>query len=302
MAAVPLLLALLVAPAAALEFDRVYGASSFKFLKLPLSPRIVALGGAGAGLADGAGELDLNPAAPALDSARLVVGKGLPFAAFEAGTSHIVWSVPYRRSYRILINARYLGFDKIQGYEMTGPTTAYGAHTLKGQLGLAGTSSGLSWGFTANFAENAVADANYRTAMLNIGLRYRLMDGLGAGLSVINADFWGSESENAEFEDPFPPTAVQAGLAYSRPVGKAFRASVAADVRTRNDEKMAFPVGAEITWQDLITVRAGFPFAEPEPDFAAGLGLTWSRFGFQYAFQGHPDLGPGHYWALEVRY
>src|SRR5688572_24136142 len=135
----------LAAASLALDLDREYGASSFKFLKLPLSPRIVGLAGAGAALADGVGDLDLNPAAPAYDSGRLVAGKGYPFSEFEAGSSHITWSVP-THGYRVLINARYLGFDRIKGYdELARPTTPYGAHTLKGQLGMAGRLGHLGW-------------------------------------------------------------------------------------------------------------------------------------------------------------
>jgi hypothetical protein len=63
MRALALLLLSLVPASLALEIDREYGSSSFKFLKLPLSPRIVGLAGAGSALADGAGEIDLNPAA-----------------------------------------------------------------------------------------------------------------------------------------------------------------------------------------------------------------------------------------------
>lgn len=302
-----LLLSLALAlPAFALELDREYGSSSFKFLKLPLSPRIVGLGGAGSALIDGAGDLDLNPAAPAYDSGRLVAGKGYPFSEFEAGSSHITWSVP-RGSSRILVNARYLGFEKIRGFDdLARPTTAYGAHTLKGQLGMAGRRGNLGWGATVNYAENSIADANYRTAMVNVGARYRLYEGsagaLHAGLSVINADFWGSGAKQDGFEDPFPPTAVQAGLAYARPFGANLKAALAADVRTRNDEKMCFPVGLELSWQDMLFVRGGFPVAEQEPGLAAGLGLAWSLFRFQYAFQGHETLGPGHYWSLEIRY
>jgi hypothetical protein len=300
----PLLLCLLslVPAASALDLDREYGASSFKFLKLPLSPRIVGLAGAGSALADGAGDLDLNPAAPAYDSGRLVAGKGYPFSEFEAGSSHITWSVP-TRGYRVLINARYLGFDKIKGYdELARPTTPYGAHTLKGQVGVAGRWDRLGWGATVNFAENSIASANYRTAMVNVGARYRVIEGLHAGLSFINADFWGSEAEIDGGEDPFPPTAIQAGLAYSRALGAHLRAAVAVDARTRNDEKLCWPVGAEIAWNETIFVRGGFPVAEPEPGLAAGLGLAWSWFRFQYAFQGHETLGPGHFWALELRY
>lgn len=299
-------------PAHALDLDREYGASSFKFLKLPLSPRIVALGGAGAALADGAGDLDLNPAAPASDSGRLVVGKGYPFSEFYGGSSHIIWSIP-NRDYRILLNARYLGFDKINGYdELARTTTPYGAHTLKGQIGLAGRGwpgrgrqsrlQDLTWGFTANLAENSVAGANYRTAMVNVGMRYRVFEGMHAGLSVVNADFWGSEAKIEGNEDPFPPTAIQAGLAYARGLGAGFRAALAVDARTRNDEKLTWPMGLEVSWRDMIYARGGFPVAEQEPGIAAGLGLAWSMFRFQYAFQGHETLGPGHFWALEIRY
>jgi hypothetical protein len=52
----------------------------------------------------------------------------------------------------------------------------------------------------------------------------------------------------------------------------------------------------------MVTARAGFPFAEQEPGFAAGLGLRWSLFRFAYAFQSHAELGPGHWWALDLAY
>lgn len=296
-------LALALAPAVrALETDREYGSASFQFLKLPLSPRIVALGGAGAALADGAGDLDLNPAAPVSDSARLVVGKGFPFAEFGSGSSHIVWSVK-RGGSRILLNARYLGFDKIRGYDdLARPTTHYGAHTLKGQLGYAGRYGRLDYGATLNFAENSISGANYRTAMVNVGLRGRVFDGLHAGLSVVNADFWGSRARIEGNEDPFPPTAIQAGLSYARAIGRGFRAAAAVDARTRNDEKLAFPMGLEVSWQDILYARMGFPVAEPEPGLAAGLGLQWNQFRVQYAFQGHEVLAPGHFWSFEIAF
>jgi hypothetical protein len=296
-------------PASALEIDRVYGEAGFKFLKLPLSPRVVGLAGAGAALVDGAGELDLNPAAPADDSASLVVGKGFPYGEFEAGSSHITWSVPFR-GYRILVNARYLGFDKINGYDDLGKATApYGAHTLKGQAGVAGKLQALSWGVTVNYAENSIASANYGSAMINAGARYAVLPGLHAGLSLINADFWGSKAQDASNPDPFPPTALQAGLSYARPVGAGVTAAVAVDARTRNDEELAFPAGLEASWHNMVFLRAGLPFGEQTFELGeafsslhAGLGLRWSIFDFQYAFEAHPELSPAHFWELAIHY
>jgi hypothetical protein len=286
----------------AVEFDRQFGEASYKFLKLPLSPRVVGLGGAGAALADGAGEIDLNPAAAAADSGALIVGKGYPFAQFQANSSNIAWSVPVS-GYRILVGARYLGFDDIPGFtEQDRSASKYGAHTLKAQAGLAGRYLDLHWGATLGYAGNSIANANYSSAMVSAGARYQVFPGLMAGASVLNADFWDSEAKDADNQDPFPPTALQAGLSYSRSLGADFTAALAADARTRNDERLVWPLGLEMAWKQTLFVRGGFPLGEQEPALAAGLGLRWSYFQFQYAFQGHETLGPAHYWALDIRY
>jgi hypothetical protein len=290
------------AAAHALEFDREFGEASFKFLKLPLSPRVVALGGSGVALADGAGEIDLNPAAPAGDSGQLVLGRGYPFAEFQANTSHITWSVPYR-GYRILLNARYLGFDDIPGWTVqNNPTADYGAHTLKAQAGLAGGFHRLMWGATVGFANNNIANASYSSAMVNAGARYPVLPGLMAGLSVVNADFWGSKAKDANYRDPFSPTAVQAGLSYTHALGAGLEGSAAVDARTRNDEKMVWPMGLEVSWREILFARAGYPLGEQEPALSMGMGLEWSLFRFQYAFQSHETLSPAHYWSLDILY
>jgi hypothetical protein len=95
---------------------------------------------------------------------------------------------------------------------------------------------------------------------------------------------------------------LQVGVAYARAFGADWKAALTADARARNDEDAAYPAGAEVSWRDLITVRAGYPFGEPEPGFSAGVGLHWSMFRLAYAFQSHPALGPGHYWSLDIAY
>ncbi len=286
----------------ALEVNRQYGEASFQYLKLPLSPRIVGLAGAGAALADAAGDMELNPAAPAADSGHLVVGRGYPFSEFQSNSSHIAWSIP-AQGYRVVLNARYLGFDNIPGYDGLGnSTTAYSAHTLKAEAGLAGNYAGFGWGATLNFAGNSIANANYATAMINAGLRYQLFTGLYAGLSVVNADFWDSQAQDPNNANPFPPTSLQAGLSYAHALGADFTGAVAVDARTRNDERMVFPAGLELSWKKAVFARVGFPFGEQEPGLAAGLGLRWSRFEFQYAYQMHATLSPGHFWSLDIAY
>ncbi len=288
-------------PVYALETDRVYGASSYQFLKLPLSPKVIGMGGAGVAYASSAAEIDVNPAAARSDSGSLFVGKGYPFQEFGADANHITWSLPYR-GYRILVNARYLGFEDIAGYDgLSHATSPYSAHTYKGQLGAAGAYGKLHWGVTVNYALNNIASSNYSTGMVNAGLRYELFSGFHLGVGGVNGDFWTSEAEFDGNEAPFPPTAVQAGIAYQRAMG-SWQAGLALDARTRNDEKLTFPMGLEVGWRELLFARVGFPVAEPEPDFSAGLGVRWSLFQFDYALQRHETLSPGHYWALGIRY
>ncbi len=296
-----LVVAILARPGFALQTDRQYGEASFKFLKLSLSPRATALGGAGAALLDGIGDADLNPAAAARDSGALALGQGYPFQAFSATGSQIAWNLPWDNR-RVTLHARYLGYDDIPGYDASGqPTAAYAAYTLKLQAGLAGNLWGFAYGASLAFAQNNIAaDADYRTGLVNVGLMRSLPFGFALGLAALNADFWTSTAKDGSLI--FPPTTLQAGLAYSRSLPENIRASVALDARTRNDEQIAFPAGLEASWKDLLWVRAGWPFAEPEPALSLGLGLRWSRFGFDYAYQGHAVMAGGHTWALEVRY
>jgi hypothetical protein len=300
---IPAISALCISGALAqgVETDRGYGEASFQFLKLSMSPRSTALGGSGMALVDGIGDADLNPAAAARDSGALALGQGYPFLAFSATGSHIAWNLPWGKSRRILVQARYLGFDDIPGWDgLNQPTASYGAHTLKVQSGLAGKFRGLAYGVTAAYAQNHIADADYAIALVNAGLWYGLPFGLALGVAGMNVDFW--KSSEAETAGVFPPTAVQAGLSYTRSLPAESKLSVALDARTRNDEQLSFPAGVEASWKETLWLRVGYPFAEPEPSPSLGLGLRWSRFGFHYAYQGHAVLSGGHFWSLELRY
>ncbi len=284
----------------ALVIDRPYGDASFQFLKLPLSPRSTALGGAGAALVDGIGDADLNPAAAARDSAAVELGQIYTPAAFSATGSQAGWDLPLGNR-RLTLHARYLGFGNIPGYDGGDQATgAYGAYTLKLQGGLAGFFWGTAYGVSMAYAQNTIAEGNYATGMVNAGLQRNLPWGFAVGAAVVNADFWTSAALDGS--QVFPPTSIQAGVSLTRDLSPRLRVSLAADARTRNDEEIAFPAGVEVSWNDVLWLRAGYPFAEPTAAFSAGMGLRWSRFGFNYAYQGNAVLTGGQFWALEIRY
>jgi hypothetical protein len=294
------MLPLTAGSASALDTGLQLGASSFKFLKLPLSPRATAMGGAGTGLVEGAGESELNPAAAARGPGALILGQEYPPQEFGTTASHLSWSLPWGER-RITLNTRYLGFDKIPGWDGSGnATTAYDAYTLKLQAGLAGTAMGFAYGASAAYAQNNIAEATYSAALLNAGLHRDLGRGFSAGASAMNVDFWTSSSKS-NGEKPAAPAIFQAGLGYVRPLRPGMRVAAAVDARKVNDEDVVFPVGAEMMFMDALFVRAGYPVGDPDNGFGLGFGLKWNRFGFNYAYKSHSQLSGAHGWTLEIR-
>lgn len=287
-----------VAPARAQE-DLALGASSFQFLKLPLSPRTTAMGGAGAALAMGAGEAEINPAAGARSGGALTLGQEYPPQEFGTNASHVAWNLPWGAR-RVMLHARYLGFDKIPGWDDdNNATTPYEAHTLKLQGGLAGTNFGFDWGGSAAYARNNIADVTYAALVVNAGVRKGFSHGVSAGLSVMNAPVWADQTRESG-ETVEPPTTWQAGLGYERDLRPGSRFALAVDARLTRDEDVVFPVGVEYMLMDALSLRAGYPLADADNSFGAGFGVRWSRFTFNYAYKHHTTLSGAHGWTLEI--
>lgn len=276
------------------------GGPSFAFLRLPLSPRVTALGGAGAAVAEGPADAEVNPAAAMRDGGVLAVGQEYPSSEFGGNASHIGWSLPWR-GHRILLHLRHLGFDPIPGFDDdNNSTTAYDAHTLKLQAGMATTRFGFDWGGSLGYARNHIASATYSAVVANAGVRRDLSGGFSAGASVTHLAVWTGRSMDAT-ESVEPPRTLRAGIGYARTVRPGSDVLVALDARVTGDEDAVFPLGVEYTYANTLTVRAGYPLADPDNRLTLGVGLRWSRFGFQYAYRGHAELSGGHGWMLEIR-
>lgn len=274
-------------------------APGFQFLKLSLAPRSVAMGGAGAALAEGAGEAEVNPAAAARAGGSLTLGQEYAPREFGARASHLSVGLPWD-SRRILLHMRYLGFNDIPGWDAdNNSTTPYGAHTLKLQAGLAGAVLGVDWGGSLGYAQNNVADASYSAALANVGLRRALPWNLSAGVAATNVSLWSGRSRSAT-ENAEPPAILRAGLGWTRDLRPGSSVSLAADVVKTGNEDAVFPVGVEGKIFDALFVRAGWPVGDPDNRLALGLGLKWSRFALNYAYKGHSTLSGSHGWTLEI--
>ncbi|HEX2613252.1 MAG TPA: hypothetical protein VHO02_06650 [Fibrobacteria bacterium] len=274
-------------------------APGFQFLKLSLVPRSVAMGGAGAALAEGAGEAEVNPAAAARVPGSLTLGQEYAPREFGARASHLSWGLPWGPR-RVVVHARYLGFDEIPGWDAdNNSTTPYAAHTLKLQAGMAGGNFGVDWGGSLAYARNNVADASYSAALLNVGARRALPWGLAAGAAATNVSLWSGRSRSA-MENAEPASILRGGLAWTRDLRPGSSVSLAADAVKTGEEDVVLPVGVEYKVFDALFLRAGWPVADPDNRLTLGLGLKWSRFAFQYAYKGHSALSGGHGWTLEI--
>lgn len=257
-------------------FNIPQGESSFDFLKFSLSPRAAALGGSGVALVDGIADADLNPAAAARDSGDLSLGQGY-FPTSQATANYISWNIPWDTQ-RITVQARYLGYDNIQGYNAVNDSTAaYGSYTLKMQVGTAGFLYGFAYGVSAAFAQQDVADGTYETGLFNLGLWRALPYGFAAGLAVTNADFWASRAQDGS--EIYPPTTIQGGLAYSRQVVDDVRVSATLDARKVNDEDFTFPVGIEANWRNILSLRLGYPISIPSRGWTTAWGCAGHGMG-----------------------
>jgi hypothetical protein len=280
-----------------------YGKASFQLLKLHLSPRTVALAGAGTALNGSSLEAtDVNPAAAGSDSGIIWLGHGIPYREFQSFIPNLTWNIPIG-SYRLSLNTRYLGFKDIPGWdEDRDPTSAYSSHTIKVQSGLAGIFHSVYWGLSANYALNSISFANYHTVLFNAGLQYQIIPGLWTGGAITNGEIWTSSAIYSENENPVPPTVARMGFAYHINLPKGFLLRAALDARTRIDERLNFPAGIEIGWREMLYFRTGYAFKEPEQAMPFGAGLKWGLFVLDYAFQRHKTLSPGHYFALGIRF
>jgi hypothetical protein len=285
-------------------FDNLFSVPSgetnfFEFLNYSLSPRSEALGGAGVALVDGIADADLNPAAAARDSGDLSLGQGY-FPTAAATANYISWNIPVEDQ-RITVEARYLGDDNTQGFNsIDDSTAAYGGYTLKLQAGTAGYFEGFAYGVSAAFAQHTIADGTYEAGLFNLGLWRDLQYGFSAGFSMTNVALWTSKAQDGS--EVIAPTVTQGGLAYSRALPDNFRVSAALDARKVNDENIAFPAGLEASWRNILSVRLGYPFAASNASADYGLGLRWSRYGFDYVYQGNTVTGGAYFWALSIRY
>ncbi|MFZ4620375.1 MAG: PorV/PorQ family protein [Bacteroidota bacterium] len=128
------------------------------------------------------------------------------------------------------------------------------------------------------------------------GLLYKVNNEINAGLSIVNV---GSMSV-LRSEKSVLPTTVRLGASYKSALAESFGFIGAADiVKTVDDSNTHLHAGAEIVYNSMLMLRAGYQTGYETRSFSAGAGVQYGIIRVDYAFA--PMTGafdPNHTFSL----
>ncbi len=184
--------------------------------------------------------------------------------------------------------------------------------------------SRFSAGLRLNYVHESIWNSSENHATVDVGSVYQLAENglrLGAGISNVgtNARYSGSDlaiqydgdpdryGDNSalpaeQFTDRFPvPILFRVGVAWPKPLGDNSRLLVAVDAFHPSDNTESISGGAEWTYRNTMSLRAGYQNLFQE-ESAVGLTLgvgiqgggTGGRFHFDYAWAAHEYLQETH--------
>jgi long-subunit fatty acid transport protein len=315
-----------LAPAAARAQSKT-GTAVGQFLLIEPSARVAAMGNAGVALGDGIQSVYYNPG-----------GLG-GFLGFEAGFTHSEWlaGISYDYAAAVLpvagigdffgsvtvLNSGDISVRTVDRPLGTGEKFSVTDLALGFGYGRA-FSEKLSAGVQLNFVQETIWHTSMKTATLNVGAAYRMSeDGLRIGASISNygalarfggrdlaiqydndPDRYGDNSAlpGERLTDSFPlPVLFRVGAAMPVKTGNRSRALFAADASHPSDNTENVSAGAEWTWMNTLSLRAGYQNlfmedSETGPTLGAGAQGHFGEHGFSldYAWADHGRLDQTH--------
>lgn len=311
------LAAQLYAPSAG-EFKKV-GAAGSQFLKIPVGARAVGLGGSGSAVND-LTAIYWNPAGVA-DVANLSghVSYTQWFGGFSHNFAAV--AVPLTENYRIaasLVNftSGDISVTTFEQPDGTGATYTISDIAIGVTFGGRVTEQ-FSFGITGRFVQNSLLNVSSTGLTFDVGTLYQTdFYGLRLGFSVHNLgpdmQYTGQglyvqrrliDALNADptafsiITNPYAiPLMFRAGIAFDalsliqgrQQTPKLYadghqehRLIAALDFETYSDVPEQFALGLEYTWNDLLSVRAGYRFGNDQMWLTGGVGVRYVGSGFR---------------------
>ncbi len=296
------------------DFKKV-GAAGGQFLKMEVGARAVGMGGAYTGVADDLTALFWNPAGIAdLEG----VSANFSYTSWFADFSHnfVAASLPVGDQFRAAVSVTTFSSGDIEVTTLLDPDGT-GSFYSREDIAVGATFGGyltdqFSFAVTAKYVEEGFSSVSSGGMVFDVGTMYDTgINGVKLGFSINNlgSDFNYSgqdlvfQAEEEPVLDRRPSDATLLSNPYSLPL--SFRAGLAADVLenffgmtteegevrehallmavdfvTLSDTPEQFNIGAEYTWNELLSLRGGYKANHDELGLSGGLGINYVGGGF----------------------
>lgn len=261
------------------------GGTGAEFLKLGGGARPLAMGEAYTALADDSSSIFWNPA-------------GLAKMNFpEMLYMYNQWFIDIKHQY---FNFAYPSMSGTFGgsYSVldSGDIAGYGpSGEATGNFKTSGTVLAFSWarklgdrfslGLTLKSISEQLESKQASSTALDLGLLFDLSSRVGLGLAIENI---GAPLKFIAEETPLPRTIRVGAALRNRILGN--RLNFSADYVSYADGVSGVNLGAEYFLKEMLALRVG----SSRGYLRAGVGITASYFGLDYAYLSRPDLGSAH--------
>ena len=302
------------------------GTSGFQFLKIPVDARSAALGETVVANAFDASALFWNPALAAQVGGPQV---GLSHTAYFADVNleYAAFSLPLNRlGLTVGASLQTLNsgdMDVTSEFQPFGTGETFRFVDIAAGLTVAQTLTDLfSYGVTAKYLRESVADLTTSTVVFDVGVFYRIGNtGAQIGVAIRNFGLDGTPDGEitrtvlgneepvveSDFESFTPPTTFLMGVTYRLLRGNERNdVQISGQLTNPNDNAESFNLGLEYTWNSLLILRSGYRFGVDEfsvPSFGAGLmlpNLAGVQARFDYGFSQLDRLGTVHRVGLNL--
>lgn len=302
------------------EFIKV-GAAGAQFLKIGIGARANGMAGAQASASNDLSAIYWNPAGLA-DIRTMSANFSYTqwFASFKHNFAAI--SMPIGDYFTIAGHLITFGCDKIEITNFDRPEGTgnyYSVNDLAMGLSFSGyLTDQFSFGFTGRYVYNSFADLSSNGFSFDVGTIYQTgIQGIKLGFSIHNL---GTEMEYSGQDlnttkkivdelNMSPLDAQYLTNPYSMPL--IFRAGISSEVINTEDEEHKliaaldfitfsdvpeqFILGAEYTWNKILSLRAGYRIGHDQMNLAGGVGINYIGGGFSgqfdYSISPTKDLG-----------
>jgi len=288
------------AAASAADINSGAGTSAFSFLKINVSARAVAMGGAFTGLADDESSLYYNPAGiTSFEEDRYILGYHNYFVDMQSGFAGYIHALDTSKV--IGFYASYLNYGSFTETDQFGNTTGEfsGGDVLLAVSFAFESGYHLGIGATAKFIYEKIQDYSATGAALDLGAKYtgeRQRWAVGVVIQNLGAQF----SALGEEKDKLPLSFRIGGS--MTPRGLPLR--LASDVVIPTDNDPVLALGTEYFALKPFYIRLGWNtfgsnFRAGDSDdklagFSVGAGFDIKRLQISYAFSPSADLGESH--------